>query len=503
MFSRNKAILMLTAYGFLDQAELCVNYANKQLMYFPENNLSLLGVPIRGHFTIAINEPMRYRNMNMASLTKYSDRSIFGDDVFNIGNMEQDGHGMMMLSNYNIWKSKGSSTQWVEKNWEYIKEAADWILWCFEHEDLSYATDYVLYAESEGVKHWMGYSLYCNQPCYLGLLGYIEMAEAAGKTVEAEKWKRCAELFDKGILNYFTTKDGKWDFTNEGKDRDPTLGYMRYLFGYDINDMNQEWLERTKASYNDEINDLLKCGGYWGPWGTGYDHCTILQNALFLDRMEDATELMNNLSKICYMPRHHDVYGVPEAFAVDTRKNIVRRTGDFQNQIHMSEAMSCYLLALGVSPVLDNETLKIMPRLPNNWNVSVDDFLVQNTNASVSLNVMYPKNHKQKVKISFSSIDNLKTVKYRLGPFPMDTKKLTTKINGEKLESKLFESGDKKWAWVEFEPKEGVQYEIICNGSRSFLGSNSTLLYFLLGVGLALVPCGVLGAFLLKKKPSK
>jgi hypothetical protein len=30
---------------------------------------------------------------------------------------------------------------WVEKNWVYINEACEWILWCFEHPKLSFAGD--------------------------------------------------------------------------------------------------------------------------------------------------------------------------------------------------------------------------------------------------------------------------------------------------------------------------------------------------------------------------
>ncbi len=493
MWSRNKAMLVLNGYGFTDRAEHTLHFVNEAMMYFPNKGLSILGVPIPGHFTIIINEPMHYRNTDF-ELTKYNNPEIYGKDCWNLGNMEQDGHGMMMLSNWSIWKSHGSDPQWVEDNWVYINEAAEWILWCFAHADITFCTNDVLYAESEGVAGWMGYSLYCNQPCYLGLLAYIEMAETAGKTEAAARWGTCAEQFGQGILNYFTAEDGGWDFSQEGKDRDPTLAYMRYLYGYDTADMNQDWLQRTINSYDADLAEMLECGGYWGPWGTGYDQCTMLQTALLLDQMADATKLMNNLSKICYSPRHPDPYGVPEAFAVDTRKEIIRRTGDFENQIHTSEALSCYLLTMGVSPVIQDKTvLKIMPRLAQDWNVSVADFPVEHTSARLGLDVAYPKGGVQTASVTFHAMDQLQTVKYRFGPFPANTDRVAVTVNGKSVSSELVQSGDSKWAWITFQPAEGDTYALKAECTHNAAGSRiPTALWAGL---LALIPCAAAGIF--------
>ena len=468
MWSRNKAMLVLNAYGFTDRAEHTLNYVNKQMMYFPERDLKIFGISIPGHFTINIDDPMHYRNSH-STLTQFSDRVKFGRDAWNLSNMEQDGHGMMMLSNWSVWKNRGSDPEWVRKNWKYIKEAAEWIVWCFEHEDITLCQNNVLYAESEGVAGWMGYSLYCNEPCYLGLLAYIEMAQSAGMTEEVARWSACAETFGQGILNYFTNEDGSWNFTWEGKDRDPALAYMRYLYGYDTADMNQDWLARTKKSYAADVKELLETnGGYWGAWGTGYDHCTILQNALLLDQMKEATILMNNLSKICYSPRHPDPYGVPEAFAVDPINEVVRRTGDFENQIHLSEAMSVYLLSMGVSPVVqDNQVLKIMPRLAEEWNVSVDDFTVEHTNSRIAFATQYPKDGRQEATVTFHSVDKLKKVRYRFGPFDMATKSVNVTIGGKEVKSDLVTSGDSKWAWITFDIKEGKTYNMIATASNT------------------------------------
>lgn len=503
MWARNKAMLVLTAYGFTDRAEHTVNYVNKQMMYFPENELKIMGLPIPGHFTINIDDPMHYKRTN-STLTQFSDRKKYGMDAWNLSNMEQDGHGMMMLSNWSVWKSRGSDPEWVKKNWTYIKEAADWIVWCFEHEDITLCHDNVLYAESEGVVGWMGYSLYCNEPCYLGLLAYIEMAQSAGMTEEANYWSECATNFGQGILDYFTNADGSWNFAWEGKDRDPALAYMRYLYGYDTADMNQEWLERTKKSYAADVKELLETnGGYWGAWGTGYDHCTILQNALLLDQMKEATILMNNLSKICYSPRHPDPYGVPEAFAVDPINEVMRRTGDFENQIHLSEALSVYLLSMGVSPVVqNNEVLKIMPRLAEKWKVSVDDFAVEHTNSRIAFATEYPVDGRQEATVTFHSVDTLKSVRYRFGPFDSNTKEITASVNGAEVAAELVTSGDSKWAWITFDISEGETYKLVATAKSS----GKVLLGVLIGAISALA-CAAIGGgaalYVRRKRKSK
>lgn len=462
MYSRNKTMLVLNAYGLIDRAELSVNFENRSMMFYPENNLTVFGIPIPGHLAMDVADPRSYKKDNF-HLTKYNNPQVYGDENWNLANAEQDGHGMMMLSNWNVWKSRGGTKEWVDNNWKYINEAAEWILWCFEHEDITYCTNNVLYAESEGVVGWMGYSLYCNEPCYLGLLAYIEMAEAVGKYDVAARWKACAERFDKGILDFFTNSDGTWNFEYEGKDRDPALGFMRYLYGYDTADMHQPWVERTMKSYDADLGEMIaKDDGYWGPWGTGYDHATILQNAMMLDKMQDVTILMNNLSKICYSPYAPDKYGVPEAFAVDTCREYIRRVGDFENQIHTSEVLSVYLLSMGISPVLGDKTqLKIIPRLAENWNVSVKKFKVEHTDAVVDFTISYPESGVQKANIHFDNIDTIRQVKMRFGPFASDISEAVVMVNGAKAENTIELSGDSKWVWTTFAPREKIEYNFV------------------------------------------
>ena len=52
--------MTLNQYGYTTTAERAVLYANRQMMYFPENRLTIGGVDIPGHYTVVVNQPMLY-----------------------------------------------------------------------------------------------------------------------------------------------------------------------------------------------------------------------------------------------------------------------------------------------------------------------------------------------------------------------------------------------------------------------------------------------------------
>lgn len=76
------------------------------------------------------------------------------------------------------------------------------------------------------------WTLYANVPCYLGLLGYAEMAEAAQKTQDAEAWRACAESMRAGIERRLTKENG-WDLKHCGFIHDPVPTMLSDFYGYD------------------------------------------------------------------------------------------------------------------------------------------------------------------------------------------------------------------------------------------------------------------------------
>ena len=82
-------------------------------------------------------------------------------------------------------------------------------------------------------------------------------------------------------------------------------------------------------------------------------------------------------------------YLVPEGMAIDAEKGIFRHRGDLGNLVRLAEAMKCFHIVTGISPVW-GDTVKIMPRLPKGRHVLVKDFPVVNTNATVDMETACP-----------------------------------------------------------------------------------------------------------------
>lgn len=450
LYTRNRGINALLGYGYVDLANSVVNYANKWMMYFPENNLTIKGVKIPGHFTVIANDPLVYSKVLTKSgwPTVYT-KEKFGDDYENLGNQETDGHGLMMISNYSVWKNSKKSPEWVQNNWTYINEAAQWILWCFDNPTISFAKKGTLYAESEG--GMKNYTLFCNMPCYLGMVGYAEMAESIGKTAEATAWRECAEIMRTSInLNF--VKDNAWKLTKVGFYHDPTLGMLSDIYGYDLSTMPSDWITNSKNTYKEDIASVANTDYFGVSGGLGYNHCNMAQNALLLDQMADATKLMNNLTKLCYAPRLIEPFMAPESASVDLTTGVIRRQGDLGNLYQLSEAIRSYQMTIGISQVMDS-TLKLMPRLVENWNVDIANMHVQNTDAKIDMAVTYPKDGCQMAIVELDNTEGIETVKYRFGPLPMDTEFCTVQIDGQTADTELFVSGDSKWAWVNLAAK--------------------------------------------------
>jgi len=455
-----RAIMTLNSFDHVTKAEAGCGFGNRWMMYYNEQGLRLCGEEIPGHFSVMPNEPMIYSHYLSAEAnwpTRYT-KELFGEDYRNLGNQETDGHGLMMMANHKVWVNSGKNPQWVHDNWKYINEAARWIVWCYDHPELSFVKNGLLYGETEASldqDSWtMGWTLYSNIPCYLGMLGYAEMAQSIGDTESYAKWSLYAGKIREGIDADLVVNE-KWDLTRCGFNHDPVPTMLSDHYGYDIQDMPQIWIERSNKSYEDDIRQTRMYGMFgrgYGSWkgkgsGIGYDHSMITQNALLLDRMEDASALVNNLSKICYAPRLPEPYIVPEGISVDASKGVLRRQGDLGNLVQLAEAMKCYLLVMGVAPV-SNGTLKIMPRLPENWNVSVENFKIQNTDSIINMSVTYPENGKQTANVDIQNSKDINEIFFRFGPFPEDCNEAQVTFNGTTHTVVPVLSGDSKWAWI-------------------------------------------------------
>jgi hypothetical protein len=456
-YTRTHFIALLSNMGFLAKADKATDYFDRWMMYFPTSYpaLQIGGKPVPGHATMIANKPHIYFDdfRNWPDHTwpeKFKTRDY--------GNPETDGHGILMLGRHRAWTKAGRTREWIERRWEAIHEAAEWIPWCLDNPQLSLSEHGLLYAESEGGMAIE--SLYCNVPCYFGLLAYAEMAEAGGRADFAGRWRAQAERLLGAMNAYFPAtlepwgdvwdpeKVGGWGLATAAV---PILEAME-LYGYDpVNRLPAGWAERSKRTY--VMQSAKRSRRYCAPSTMGYGQGFITQSALLLDQMADATQMTAWMARFCFAPLQPHPYRVPEGVMMKSDGSMWARRGDLGNGFQMGGVlMACHVL-LGIDDY-DASTLKLMPRLPVGWTgVNVQKWPVQvlssgrSEMAMLSVELARDKDcNKFDFKISVDKpVDN---VEIRLGPFPIAAKKHTIKNYKRNANAILFESGDSKWAWV-------------------------------------------------------
>ena len=444
-----RAILTLNLFGENGKALDSCRLGSEFMMAYPRDGVTLGGIPVPGHFSVMCNKPYIYSRLliHHGWPTQYTSER-FGEECGNLGNQETDGHGLMMMGHFAAWAAAGKDPAYVHENWDYIRECVKWIMWCFDHPDLSFMKDDLLYGETEAAMN--DYTLYANIPCYLGLLGYIEMASAAGFAEEATLWQTYADRLQGGIDKGLTKDDG-WLLEKCGFSHDPVVTMLADTYGYDTADMPADWVSRSMAVYPADLFKTVDFGWYGVRGGIGYDHSMITQNALLLDQTADAGALVESLCRICYAPRLPEPYLVPEGMAIDAEKGIFRRQGDLGNLVQLAEAMKCFHIVIGISPVW-GDTVKLLPRLPKGWSIAVKDYPLVNTRATVDMETSYPTGNTQAMTLSLRGEIPAKTLRVRFGPFSPDCETVTVTLNHIPHTLRTEPCGDANWAWLEIDP---------------------------------------------------
>lgn len=458
-FTRTHFIALLSNMGFLAKADKAIDYFDRWMMYFPKAYpaIQMGGKPVPGHATVLANKPHSYFDdfSKHGWPTKFKTRDY--------GNPETDGHGLLMLSRFRAWAKAGRTKEWIALRWEAIHEAAEWVPWCLDNPQLSLSEHGLLYSESEAGMEME--SLYCNVPCYFGLLAYAEMAETAGKTDFASRWRAQAERLLDAMNAYFPATLEPWGdvwdrekVTGNEKGWGPSAAMVPFLeamelYGYDPGSrMPAGWAERTRRTY--DLLSAQRSPHYCEPATLGYGQGFMTQSALLPDRMDDATQMTAWMARLCFAPRQPHPYRVPECAMMKSDGSMWARRGDLGNGFQTGGVlMTCHIL-LGIDDY-DASTLKLMPRLPIGWTgVSVHKWPVQVLSSGKSEMVMLAMEltrdkdcHRCDWKLSVDKPVDHVTV--RLGPFPMAARQLTVRINRRDVRAALFASGDSKWAWVQ------------------------------------------------------
>jgi hypothetical protein len=336
-----------------------------------------------------------------------------------------------------------------------VKASGDWILWQFDHSEISGATNGVLHTTGECAT-MDGYSVYADYVCMDALQGLAQMADSIGETNSAAPWRERAEKMRKAIESRYVITDPKygrvWTLDFAGWPNQSTvLGPLIFLADYKGLAPEQDdsaWRPVNEAAYQ-RLIDTCRPFGFYGQ-AMGYGQGFVTQSALLLDRMHDATEMLNWAAREIYDPRFGS-YIVPEGCEIDSTWHFRYRMGDLGNGVQEAEIVKALRIMIGVDDAQPN-LLQFFPRMPYGWSeLAVEKYpvLFKRAGKMETAHLRYKLERSTNgMKLSITSDKDLGPVVMRLGPFEKPPDASNIRVNGKVQEGSVEHSGD-SW-WVRF-----------------------------------------------------
>lgn len=425
-----RSLQELTDLGYTQRALKTADYAfSKERLWAENPSLKYHGESLPPHWSRVINKP---------------DFSL---------PFENDGHGLISLFLYQLWRRLPDREAWLRSHWSDVKAAGDWIPWQFAHPAISGAAGGVLHTTGESAGG-NGYSVYADSICMTALEGLAQMADSIGEAQSAELWRDTAERMRSAIPARYLTNDPKygrvWTLTDAGwPNKSTVLGPLIFTAdyrGYAPDDIDRAWKSADEAAYQ-RLIDTYKPFGFYG-WAMGYGQGFVTQAALLLDRMEDATTMLNWTASEVYDPHIHS-YVVPEGAQLDPSGRFIFRTGDQGNGVQEAEIMKIFRILIGVDD-MDSQHLRIIPRIPYGWSelaVSNYPVVIQNGGKTKCATLRYRLDRVgNRMSLEISSTLTLGPVAMRLGPFKNRPAAFDVRINGKlPSNSSVDYSGDSWW----------------------------------------------------------
>ncbi len=423
----------LTELGYLDQATRTGDYVLHTARLWAEDlTLKYHGESLPPHWSRVINRP---------------DSSL---------PFENDGHGLITMFLYKLWQRTPDRDAWLRAHWTDVKAAGDWILWQFDHPEISQATNGVLYTTGESAAG-KGYSVYPDAVCMTALEALAEMADSIGETQSAMLWRdRVAQMREAISARYLITdpKYGRvWTLDFAGwPDRSTVLGPLIFLAdykGFAPEDDDPAWRSANEAAYQ-RLIDTYKPFGFYGQ-AMGYGQGFVTQAALLLDRMKDVTPMLDWAAKQIYDPRFGS-FVVPEGVQIDPTGHFWYRAGDEGNGVQEAEIVKTLRLLIGVD---DNQPgrLRIFPRMPYGWReMSVNRYpvLLEHQGTMETAHLEYNlRRSASRMDFQIAADKDLGKVAVRLGPFENRPSISHIRINGKQLSQTTVEHSGDSW-WVRF-----------------------------------------------------
>ena len=217
--------------------------------------------------------------------------------------------------------------------------------------------------------------------------------------------------------------------------------------GFSPQDNIPDWQIRDLNAYH-RLTASYRPFGFYGV-AMGYGQGFVTQSALLLDRMHDASVMLNWLAKAIYYPGYKP-YITPEGCEVDESGNFWHRTGDLGNGVQEGETVKALRIVIGVD---DNqpERTQLIPRIPDGWSeihIKKYPLLTIVTNGKrVFRHVQYDlRRSRSQITMQFHSDGPVARMDIRLGPLAGPAARV--EIDGQEKTAKTVSSGDSFWVML-------------------------------------------------------
>ncbi|MGH7950483.1 MAG: hypothetical protein ACREFE_00980 [Limisphaerales bacterium] len=366
---------------------------------------------------------------------------------------ENDAQGLISMFLYKFWQRIPDRDDWLRARWPDIKAAGDWILWQFAHPEISGATNGILHTTGESAA-MNGYSVYPDVACMNALRALAQMADSIGETNSSAQWRERADKMQKAIAENYIINDPNygrvWTLDFAGWPTHPTVLGPLILpadyYGFAPEDDNPQWHSENEAAFQ-RLIDTYKPFGFYGQ-AMGYGQGFVTQSALLLDRMRDATQMLDWIAKQVYDPRFGS-FIVPEGVQIDPTGRFWFRAGDLGNGVQEAEIIKMLRIVIGVDDTEPNR-LQFFPRMPFGWKemaVKKYPVLFEQSGKMETAHLNYKLSRSgDKMKLEISSDKKLGEVAMRLGPFEKKPEASSVRINGKiPAQTSIERSGDSWW----------------------------------------------------------
>jgi hypothetical protein len=427
-----RSLQEITALGYTDLAERNADYSLRMARRYTTNTaLQFKGVSLPPHWGDLVNRP---RNPSF----------------------ENDGQGLTILALYKLWQRLPDRDAWLRAQWPDIKAAGDWILWQFAHPEISGARNGLLHTTGESA-NGDGYSVYPDTVCMLALQALARMADSIGETSSAKQWRDRSDQMREAITSQYIVSDAKYgpvwtldyaNWTHKGSVLGPLIFQADYQ-GFAPEDSNPQWRAANEAAYQ-RLIDTYRPFGFYGQ-SMGYGQGFVTQSALLLDRMRDATQMLDWAAKEIYDPRNGS-FVVPEGVQIDPTGRFWYRIGDLGNGVQEGEIVKTLRIVMGVDDT-QPDRLQFFPRMPYDWNeIAVERYPIvfESSGQLETAFLNYTlKRSGDAMDLRISSDKDLGSVVMRLGPFAKQPEAPSVRVNGKSPAGTSVEHSGDSW-WIRF-----------------------------------------------------